>query len=248
MVTSLVVGSDLGYTGAARLAGEAAARVGAGLVTIATREAHASAMTGERVELMCRGVEDGSALRELMARASVIAIGPGLGQGEWGRAMLATVLDCELPLVVDADALTLLAGRDQRRDSWVMTPHPAEAARLLQTDTTHIQNDRFTAVESLRQRYGGSVVLKGAGTLIATPGEVTRICRSGNPGMSSGGMGDVLTGVIAGLIAQKLDLPPAACLGVCVQGEAGDWAAAEGGERGMLARDLMPKLRRLVNP
>ena len=243
----LVVGSDTGYSGAARLTGEAAARVGAGLVTIATREKHANTLAGERAELMCRGVEDGNTLRSLIERATVVAIGPGLGKESWGREMLNTVLACELPLVVDADALNLLAGSALRHHDWVLTPHPGEAARLLHTETSHIQSDRFLAVESLCQRYGGSVVLKGAGTLVAALNETTRVCHAGNPGMGSGGMGDVLTGVIAGLIAQHLGSFEAACLGVCLHAEAAD-IAAEDGERGMLARDLMPVLRRMVNP
>ena len=242
----LVVGSDIGYTGAARLAAEAAARVGAGLITIATRASHASTIAGERAELMCRGVESPQELRELITRASVVAIGPGLGRGEWGRAMLETTLEYELPLVLDADALNLLTGARAGSARWVMTPHPGEAARLLDISTADIQKDRFTAIETLCQRYASNVVLKGAGTLIRGPGEVTRVCRAGNPGMGSGGMGDVLTGVIAGLIAQKLEPFQAACLGVCVHAEAGDLAAADG-ERGLLGRDLMPRLRRLVN-
>lgn len=242
----LVVGSDIGYTGAARLAAEAAARVGAGLITIATRDSHAGTMAGERAELMCRGVESPDGLRELIARASVVAIGPGLGRGEWGRAMLETTLASDLPLVLDADALNILPGTRVGSAPWVMTPHPGEAARLLESNTSDIQRDRFTAIETLCRRYGSAVVLKGAGTLIKGPGEATRVCSAGNPGMGSGGMGDVLTGVIAGLIAQQLEPYQAACLGVCVHAEAGDLVAAEG-ERGMLARDLMPKLRQLVN-
>ena len=243
----LVVGSDSGYTGAARLAAEAAARVGSGLISIATRKAHASTIAGERAELMGRGIESADALHSLLERATVVAIGPGLGQEEWGRMMLEAVLGCDLPLVVDADALNLLAQSPRRRDNWVLTPHPGEAARLLDTDTRAIQADRYAAAEEICRRYGGSVVLKGAGTLISASGEITRVCQAGNPGMGSGGMGDVLTGVVAGLIAQNLKPFDAAGLGVCLHAEAGDLAAAQG-ERGLLARDLMPELRRLVNP
>lgn len=243
----LVVGSDVGYTGAARLTAEAAARCGAGLITIATRESHATTIAGERAEIMGRGVESASALRALLERATVVAIGPGLGQGEWGREMFEAVLACKQPMVMDADALNFLAQSPLQRDNWVLTPHPGEAARLLSTSNSTIEANRFDAVETLSRQYGASVVLKGAGTLLSADGELTRVCTAGNPGMGSGGMGDVLTGVIAALIAQHLKPFEAACLGVCLHAEAGDVAAIDG-ERGLLARDLMPVLRRLVNP
>ena len=161
--------------------------------------------------------------------------------------MLETALACDLPFVVDADALNLLAGSGQCHDRWVLTPHPGEAGRLLGVTSAEVQNDRFKAAEAICECYGGVVVLKGAGTLVACVGETTHVCPAGNPGMGSGGMGDVLTGVIAGLVAQNLSLFDAASLGVCLHAQAGDTAAIDG-ERGMLARDLMPILRRLVNP
>ena len=241
----LVAGSDRGYTGAARLAAEAAARVGAGLVSIATRESHAATIAGNRSELMGHGVESGKSLQALIDRASVIAIGPGLGQSDWARALLDQVFVSSKPMVVDADALNLLSNMDLSRQDWITTPHPGEAARLLGVDTSVIQADRFEAITQLQRRYGGVCVLKGAGTLIAG-GDRIHVCEGGNPGMASGGMGDVLTGVIAGLLAQHLGPEEAACLGVWLHSEAAD-IAAQDGERGLLARDLMPILRRLVN-
>jgi NAD(P)H-hydrate epimerase len=151
-----------------------------------------------------------------------------------------------LPLVVDADALNLLAETPDRRGNWVLTPHPGEAARLLGVANAAIQRDRFAAAQALQARYGGVAVLKGAGTLVQTEGDRPTICTAGNPGMASGGMGDVLTGVIAGLISQKLELPDAARLGVWLHAAAGD-RAARNGERGLLASDLMPHLRTLAN-
>jgi NAD(P)H-hydrate epimerase len=150
-------------------------------------------------------------------------------------------------LVVDADALNLLAARPARREDWVLTPHPGEAARLLEMSIAEVQADRFAALERLRERYGGCCVLKGAGTLVQDGRAMPGLCGAGNPGMASGGMGDVLTGVIAGLAAQGLELGLAAQAGVCLHAEAGDRAACEGGERGLLAGDLMPQLRVLVN-
>ncbi len=242
----LVIGGAEGMSGAACLAGEAAARSGAGLVSIATRARHAAAPGQARAELMVHGVEDAASLRRLFARASVLAIGPGLGRSRWGGRMLAACLESGLPKVVDADALNLLALEPARRDDWILTPHPGEAAGLLGVSSREIQNDRYQAVAEIQNRYGGICVLKGAGTLIHGGRRATVVCRAGNPGMAAGGMGDVLTGVIAGLLAQGMGLMAAACHGVTLHARAGDRAAQEG-ERGMLAGDLMPYLRVMAN-
>ena len=247
----LVVGGEHGFAGAARLAAEAAARVGAGLVSVATREAHAAAVSTERPEIMSRGVEDEAELDALAERATVVAVGPGLGRGSWGGRMFASALRYGSGLlVVDADGLNHLAaagGSPLRRDDWVLTPHPGEAARLLGVSTGEVQADRFAAAAALRERYGGVCVLKGAGTIVDA-GELrpVGVCVNGNPGMGTGGTGDVLTGVIAGLAAQGAGPADAATLGVCVHGKAGD-RAAQAGERGLLAGDLVAELRGLVN-
>jgi NAD(P)H-hydrate epimerase len=243
----LVIGGDHGMGGAARMAAEAAARVGAGLTSVATRAPHLPAITAGRPELMVSAVEDPGELEPLLNRATVIAIGPGLGRGAWSRALLSRVLESDRALVLDADALSLLAEEPLRREDWILTPHPGEAARLLGVKVAEVQADRYSAVAALRERYGGTCVLKGAGTLIHDAGP-TGVCAAGNPGMASGGMGDVLTGVIAGLRAQGLERGQAARVGVCLHASAADRAAAQGGERGLLATDLCPELRRLVNP
>ena len=254
----LVIGGDAGMSGAVRLAGEAAARVGAGLVSIATQPAHAALISTTRPELMCHGVTHAADLTPLLTRATVVIIGPGLGQTTWAQALLTTVLEYSpsIPLVVDADALNLLAqynqskpgGRSYERFNWILTPHPGEAARLLGCDTSAVQKDRYAAVQQLRRQWGGVIVLKGAGTLVLgnDPSAVPQICIEGNPGMATGGMGDVLSGVIGSLVAQHLDLTTAACLGVALHARAGDLAAQDG-ERGLLASDLFPYLRELVN-
>ncbi|NNF97404.1 MAG: NAD(P)H-hydrate epimerase, partial [Halobacteria archaeon] len=162
----LIVGGNFGMTGAARLAGEAALRTGAGLVSIATRKEHAAVINCGRPELMCHGTENGEALKTLSARASVIAIGPGLGQDDWAQEMLAMAVARNLPLVVDADALNLLAQIDLQRQQWVLTPHPGEAARLLGDTTQDISSDRFAALGRLVEKYAATVALKGAGTLV----------------------------------------------------------------------------------
>jgi len=243
----LVIGGDHGYSGAARLAAEAAARVGAGLVSVATRATHAAMMNLTCPELMCHGVESIDELNPLLERATTLALGPGLGRGEWGRSLFRRALESGLPLVVDADALNLLAESPQPIAQSVLTPHPGEAGRLLGKTSSQVQQDRFSAVRALQAKYGGVCILKGSGTLIQSGTKIPEVCPAGNPGMASGGMGDVLTGVIAGLIAQGLCPQEAARLGVCLHAEAGDHAAANGGERGLLASDLLRPLQHLVN-
>lgn len=243
----LVVGGDSGMAGAVRLAGEAALRCGAGLVSLATRASHAAFISAQRPELICHGVEEVGQLKALLQQASVVVAGPGLGQGPWGRQMLAVLLESSLPMVLDADALNLLAEQPDYHHNWVLTPHPGEAARLLGCASAEIQQDRFAAIAALEASYGGVVVLKGCGTLILGPQGREALCNQGNPGMASAGMGDVLSGVIAALLAQGMGLEAAARLGVVLHAQAGDWAA-EQGERGLLASDLFAPLQRLMNP
>jgi ADP-dependent NAD(P)H-hydrate dehydratase / NAD(P)H-hydrate epimerase len=243
----LVIGGDSGMGGAARLAGEAALRAGAGLVSVATRPEHVAAILAGRPELMCHGVDGPGALDALLARATVVAAGPGLGRSAWGQDLLGAVLKSDLPCVLDADALNLLSRTPRRSDRWILTPHPGEAARLLGTEVAAIEADRPAAARALRASWGGIAVLKGAGTLVAGAGESLWLCDRGNPGMASGGMGDVLTGLIAGLATQIGDLERAACAGVLVHALAAD-DAAQRGERGLVASDLLEAIRPWVNP
>ena len=242
----LVVGGDKGFAGAARLCSEAAARTGAGLVSLATHANHAALITMEVPEIMAHSIENSIEIKPLLEKASVVAIGPGLGQSNWGGSLFSKVLESNLPLVVDADALNILAQEPVSSDRWILTPHPGEAARLLNCDSNDIQSDRISAAREIQKKYGGIIVLKGSGSIIADGEGNISICSAGNPGMASGGMGDVLTGIIAGLLAQGLDAGDAARLGVCLHATAADKAAVDG-ERGMLASDLMPWIRRLVN-
>lgn len=243
----LVMGGDHGMAGAIHLAGEAALRCGAGLVSIATRPQNVLALNAARPELMAHAVDDVGTLGTLVERASVIAIGPGMGQGEWGGAMLETALACGKPRVFDADALNLLAKSPLRLSpNDVLTPHPGEAARLLDCDIATVQRDRYASARELAVRYAAVVVLKGAGSLVAAPDGRVAVCPWGNPGMASGGMGDLLTGVIAALLAQGLEAWDAARLGVAVHARAGDRAAGSA-PRGMIASDLLAPLRELAN-
>ena len=243
----LVIGGNIGMPGAARMAGEAALRAGAGLVTIATRNENVAAIVGARPELMCRGVNSAEELSALIARADVLALGPGLGQDEWAQTMFETALAKDRRVVVDADALSLLAQSPRKNAHWILTPHPGEAARLIGKTTAEVQHDRLGAAREIAARYGGTVVLKGAGTLVLGDEGLPAICDRGNPGMASAGMGDVLTGVIAGIVAQKAELAAAARVGVLVHALAGDMAARRG-ERGLLATDLLAYLPTCVNP
>jgi hydroxyethylthiazole kinase-like uncharacterized protein yjeF len=140
----------------------------------------------------------------------------------------------------------LLAENPSCKENWILTPHPGEAARLLGCSTKQIEADRFSAVRELQKKFGGVVILKGTGTLICDNKQIY-VANVGNPGMASGGMGDVLSGIIGGLLAQGLNSGQAAMLAVCIHGLAADLAAQEG-ERGLLASDLFPYIRKLVNP
>jgi NAD(P)H-hydrate epimerase len=242
----LVIGGGEGMPGAVRLAGEAALRSGAGLVSVATHPSHASMLVASRPELMSHVVRNADDLDPLLERADVIAFGPGLGQSEWARELFARVSKETQPAVWDADALNLLAENPARAEHRVITPHPGEAGRLLGVGAAQIQSDRPAALASLAQKYGGTVVLKGSGSLVSSA-SVPLLCSSGNPGMGSAGMGDVLSGVIAALIGQGLTPEQAAAVGVEAHARAGD-RAAEAGERGLIASDLLAQLRAVINP
>jgi NAD(P)H-hydrate epimerase len=246
--TVLVVGGDYGMAGAVALAAEAALRCGAGLVQVATRPEHVAALVARTPEVMPRGISGASEFAPMLEAADVLVVGPGLGQSVWAIELLQLALASGKPLVLDADGLNLLAsgavGDIGTRDHWVLTPHPGEAARLLSCATAQVQADRFAAVDALQARYGGVVILKGNGSLVSD-GECVLLCDYGNPGMASGGMGDVLSGVIGALLAQHLPALEAAALAVCLHGAAADIAAGEG-QRGLAASDLIPHLRALL--
>ena len=210
----LLVGGDDGMGGAIILAAEAALRTGVGLARAATRAAHIPPLLARRPECMATAVDHRNHLLPLLDWPSAVVIGPGLGQAPWGEQMLHGVLASDLPLLVDADALNLLAG-DARPlpDGSIITPHPGEAARLLGCRSADIQADRFAAATSLAQRFNAVVVLKGQGTIVAKADQ-SMLCAAGNPGMASGGMGDVLSGILGSLLAQGLSAWDAACLGV----------------------------------
>lgn len=220
----LVIGGSPGFSGAARLAGEAALYTGAGLVSIATHPEHAAILNIGRPELMCHGIQNAKALIPLLDRANVILIGPGLGQNAWGKMCWNQVIRSSKrsskPLILDADALHLLAQHPGQNAHWILTPHPGEAASLSITQNTkEIQKDRIAAIKKLQENYGGVIVLKGAHSLI-TDGKNIFVNVYQNPAMATAGMGDVLSGIIAGLVAQGLTLIDAANLGVATHSAA----------------------------
>jgi len=238
----LIVGGDAGMGGAVALAGEAALRCGAGLVSIVTRPEHVAPVLARRPELMVVGTDTPARVEECLARADVVAVGPGLGRGAWGQRLLERVFETGKPCVIDADALNLMAqaGLDIP-DASVLTPHPGEAARLLGSDNQTVQADRLGAARDLAARYQATVVLKGAGTLITEPDGAAGICLLGNPGMATAGMGDVLTGIIAGL-SGRMSVREAARVGTCLHSAAADRVVASRGERGLIAADVVEAL------
>lgn len=241
----LCLGGDQGMAGAVALSAQAALRAGAGLVKVVTQKAHTLMLVTRQPELMTQGWEPGQSLSETLAWATHLVVGPGLGQSAWSDALWTIAMSARTPKVIDADGLNKLARQPQHRDDWILTPHPGEAARLLGCETKEVELDRFAAVKAIHTLYGGVAVLKGAGTIVYD-GTNYAVANVGNPGMASGGMGDVLSGVIGSLLAQGVDLFPAAALGCYLHGKAGD-KAAEAGERGLLASDLFPYLQQLVD-
>ncbi|RUO26738.1 bifunctional ADP-dependent NAD(P)H-hydrate dehydratase/NAD(P)H-hydrate epimerase [Aliidiomarina minuta] len=250
----LIIGGEQGMTGAVQLAGLAALRSGAGKVSVICAPGQQSMAAGVP-ELMLRGLNvDDPQAEQLMLQADVIAIGPGLGQNDWGRSWWHKVKDSEKPLVVDADALNLLAESPFQRDDWVLTPHPGEAARLLAASVSDNEENRWATAAALQEQYGGVVVLKGAGSIVHGH-DFVAVNTSGNPGLASAGMGDVLTGIIGALLAPLYVQSANICQGpaelvaqaVLVHGAAAD-SAAQQQPRGLIASDVISTIRIWVNP
>lgn len=243
----LVVGGGPGMPGAAQLCAEAALACGAGLVSVATHPQHCSLIPVRRPELMCHGIANAADMKRLMDRATVIALGPGLGQCAWAQEMYQCAMSSGVPVIIDADGLNLLARNNVAHADRTLTPHPGEAGRLLGMNTGEVQFDRPKCLRQLQTAYDATIVLKGSGTLVSADDGIDWLSVDGNPGMAAPGMGDVLTGVIAAMRAQGLSQALSAVAGVRIHAGAGD-SAAENGQRGMLATDLIAELRAWVNP
>lgn len=243
--TLLLIGGNRNMMGAIQLAGMAALNSGAGLVKILTKLEHCLAITQAQPELMVYDADAPHQLAPLLESSKAIAIGPGLGQDEWAQQLWQQMIPLDIAKVVDADALNLLAKSPQKRHDWVLTPHPGEAARLLNTTTQSIQSNRFQAIRQLQEKYGGVIVLKGNGTLIYD-GQQLELCTAGNAGMAVGGMGDVLTGALASFIGQGLNLFDAACLAVSCHAHSGDLLANQKSQAGILPTDVIETLSQLL--
>ena len=250
----VVVGGDHSMGGAVSMAAEAALRTGAGMVTVITRDAHRNALLARRPEVMVLDADDAALVTEVLDKARVFVLGPGLGRRAWGAGLFAQVLERRKPTVIDADGLYWLAQTGAPAAGAIITPHAAEAAGLLDTGVAEVGGDRLASARALAERVQGVAVLKGAGTVIAVhdgatagpAGRCVGVCAHGNPGMASAGMGDVLSGVIGALLGQGLAPEGAAALGVCLHSLAGDRAAGQLGEMSLLATDLIGEMVSLL--
>ena len=243
----LLIGGDDGFGGAILMAAQAAARIGVGRFTIVTKDNHVAPFLTQFPEAMIRSVDDtlSDEFQNLLQQTDAIVVGPGLGQREWGKALLEACLSVDCPMIIDADGLNCLSEHNHQKDNWVLTPHPGEASRLLGVSTSDIEANRYESATALQEKYHGTIILKGAGTLI-TNDQFTTVCVDGNPGMACAGMGDILSGIVGSLIAQGIESSLAARTAVALHAKAAD-IAAEQGEKGLLATDLLGPLRQLVN-
>lgn len=238
-----IIAGNHGMAGAGFISSKAALRSGAGKVTWGTRQAYAQEAWLACPELMTVNLDSEAGLEQLLAHAEVLAIGPGLAQDAWSTALIEAVLAVELPTVFDADALNFLAVSKRRLHSGcVVTPHPLEAARMLDSALSEVQRDRFAAAREISMRFNAVCVLKGAGSVVCAPDGDMRVIDGGNSGMAVAGMGDALTGIVAAMLAQTKDAFNAAWIGACVHAAAGDRVECEQGARGMLASDLIDQL------
>ncbi len=241
----VIIGGNQGMPGAVILAARAALRSGAGRVSVVTREQHICAVAAVCPESMVHASINGELPEGLIETASSIAIGPGLGRDAWAFRLLHQVLLKKQHMVLDADALNIIAEKQLSiQANHVVTPHPGEAARLLSLSTAEVQNDRYQAIHALQKKLAGAVVLKGSGTMIFD-GEHLQLCPYGGPQMATAGMGDVLTGVITALLAQGLSPNEAASRGVCLHAIAADNVAGKL-TRGVLATDVIEQLPKIM--
>lgn len=246
----LVIAGNHGMGGAARITSESALRTGAGLVSVITRPENVAIISKTTPEIMAYSADDrNDKISELFKKADVVAIGPGLGLDSWAKDLFDAALNSEKQLIIDADGLNLLADSPTKKDNWILTPHPGEAARLLRCLNPEVQEDRLASLEKLIDKYGGVTLLKGNNTLVGAAGEIPCVVTAGNPGMSTAGMGDLLTGIIAALCSQFRQVNPKilAALGAYIHALAGD-QAAKSGERGIIATDLFGELKDIINP
>ena len=249
----LVVAGNIGFGGAALLSSKAAIKIGAGLVSLATRSEHLQAALSFAPEVMTKPVDSGQSLENYLDSPTVICLGPGLGKDYWSEQMIYKSLENsqknKTPILIDADGLNLLPEFSKKLPlpkKIVLTPHLGEAARLLNTSVEKVKKNRVSAAKRISNKYNSVVVLKSHETLICKEDKIY-ICDKGNPGMATAGMGDVLSGMISGLIAQKLSLFEAACLGVDLHARAGDIYSKKNNQQSLLPTDIIDLFARVIN-
>ena len=249
----LVVAGNIGFGGAALLSSKAAIKIGAGLVSLATRSEHLQAALSFAPEVMTKPVDSGQSLENYLDSPTVICLGPGLGKDYWSEQMIYKSLENthknKTPILIDADGLNLLPEFSKKLPlpkKIVLTPHLGEAARLLNTSVEKVKKNKISAAKRISNKYNSVVVLKSHETLICKEDKIY-ICGKGNPGMATAGMGDVLSGMISGLIAQKLSLFEAACLGVDLHARAGDIYSEKNNQQSLLPTDIIDLFARVIN-
>ena len=249
----LVVAGNIGFGGAALLSSKAAIKIGAGLVSLATRSEHLQAALSFAPEVMTKPVDSGQSLENYLDFPTVICLGPGLGRDYWSEQMIYKSLENshknKTPILIDADGLNLLPEFSKKLPlpkKIVLTPHLGEAARLLNTSVEKVKKNKVSAAKRISNKYNSVVVLKSHETLICKEDKIY-ICDKGNPGMATAGMGDVLSGMISGLIAQKLSLFEAACLGVDLHARAGDIYSEKNNQQSLLPTDIIDLFARVIN-
>ena len=249
----LVVAGNIGFGGAALLSSKAAIKIGAGLVSLATRSEHLQAALSFAPEVMTKPVDSGQSLENYLDSPTVICLGPGLGKDYWSEQMIYKSLENthknKTPILIDADGLNLLPEFSKKLPlpkKIVLTPHLGEAARLLNTSVEKVKKNKISAAKRISNKYNSVVVLKSHETLICKEDKIY-ICDKGNPGMATAGMGDVLSGMISGLIAQKLSLFEAACLGVDLHARAGDIYSEKNNQQSLLPTDIIDLFARVIN-
>ncbi len=240
-----IVGGEPGMAGATILAGISALRANTGLVKIFTHPSHAHLLMLHYPELIVKSIKHGLDIEELKHNKYSLLVGSGLGQSSWAQALLLQILQVTMPMVIDADGLNLLAKHTTYKNNWILTPHPKEAARLLSCSVQDVLQDCFAAAFNLQKKYGGVVVLKGAGTIIVNK-DTVYVCPYAVPGLATAGMGDVLSGIIASFLAQGLKLLSAAACGVWLHNQAG-MLLAKDGHRGIIASDMFMAIKTVLN-
>lgn len=243
----LIIGGDRGMGGAVIMAAEAAYRVGVGKVTVLTQKENITALLSRLPNAMT--FLSNISAEKILENKTVIVIGCGLGKSQWAKKLFKMAMNSNLPKVIDADALNILSTTKENFDlsNSVITPHVGEASRLLRISIEEIEKNRQEAIQKLYEKFGAVSVLKGNGTLVLGNKKVVYKCPYGNPGMATAGMGDVLSGLIGGLIAQNLKNEKAAILGVNIHALAGDSVAKKQGEVGMMPQDLLAYVPHIIN-